>query len=61
VSFFTNCPTFQTPSYGELPGSVAILAISAVIPVILGFLSQEKFDYNKLRQMKDFNSDSPTV
>jgi Na+/proline symporter len=48
-------------TYGELPGSVAILAISAVIPVILGFLSQEKFDYNKLRQMKDFNSDSPTV
>ena len=48
-------------TYGELPGSIAILVISAIIPVILGLLGKEKFDYNKLRHIKDFDSGSSTV
>jgi len=39
--------------FGELIGSLSILAISAVVPVALGLRSSERFDFNKLRSLRD--------
>jgi urea-proton symporter len=39
--------------YGELWGSIAILAISAAVPLVLGFASGAKFDYAGLKNRKD--------
>lgn len=36
--------------FGELWGSLSILAISAVVPIVLGFLNRETFDYTRLRR-----------
>jgi Na+/proline symporter len=43
-------------TYGELPGSIAILIISAIIPIILGFFNKERFDYNTLKQAEDIST-----
>lgn len=43
-------------TYGELPGSIAILMISAIIPIVLGFFNQERFDYNTLKQAEDIST-----
>ncbi len=43
-------------TYGELPGSIAILIISAIIPIGLGFFNQERFDYNTLKQAEDIST-----
>jgi Na+/proline symporter len=39
--------------YGELWGSIAILSISAVIPLVLGLLNDKKFDFASLKQRRD--------
>jgi len=48
-------------TYGELPGSIAILVISAIIPLILGFQNQDRFDYDQLKQAEDLSVSSATV
>jgi Na+/proline symporter len=39
--------------YGELWGSVAILSISALVPVALGLMSSRSFDFDRLKRLKD--------
>jgi Na+/proline symporter len=39
--------------YGDLWGSIAILSISAVIPIVLGLLNDNKFDFGSLKDVKD--------
>jgi Na+/proline symporter len=39
--------------YGELVGSLTILAVSSVIPIVLGLLGSERYDFGKLRQLRD--------
>ena len=48
-------------TYGELPGSIAILAISAIIPLVLGFQNRNRFDYDRLKEVEDISDDSATV
>ena len=38
---------------GELWGSLSILAISAVVPIIFGLLGNFQFDFERLRKIKD--------
>jgi len=40
-------------AYGELVGSAAILSISALVPIALGLLSKERFDFESLKQVRD--------
>jgi Na+/proline symporter len=40
-------------AYGELMGSLAILAISAAVPVVLGLRSSERYDFEKLKKLRD--------
>jgi urea-proton symporter len=44
---------------GELAGSVAILAVSTLIPVALGLLGSEKFDFERLRRVRDATETAP--
>jgi Na+/proline symporter len=39
--------------YGELWGSIAILSISAAIPLVLGLLSDKKFNFESLKYRRD--------
>jgi urea-proton symporter len=39
--------------YGELWGSIAILSISTAIPLVLGLLSDKKFDFASLKNRRD--------
>ena len=48
-------------TYGELLGSIAILVISAVIPLVLGFQNQNRFDYDRLKEVADISDDSAPV
>src|SRR5262249_36366903 len=38
---------------GDLWGSLSILAISAVVPVVIGYLRNVRFDFAQLRQVED--------
>ena len=38
---------------GDLWGSLSILAISAVVPIVIGFLNNFQFDFARLRQVED--------
>jgi hypothetical protein len=38
---------------GELWGSLAILAVSAAVPLAAGLLSNRRFDFAQLRRVKD--------
>jgi Na+/proline symporter len=38
---------------GELAGSLTILAVSSAIPVALGLLGKERFDFERLRRVTD--------
>ncbi len=40
-------------AHGELAGSLTILAVSSVIPLVLGLLSKEVFDFERLKRVKD--------
>jgi urea-proton symporter len=40
-------------AHGELVGSLAILAISAAVPVVLGLRSSARFDFEQLKQLRD--------
>lgn len=40
-------------AYGELLGSITILGVSTLVPVVLGLLSRENYDFAKLRAVKD--------
>lgn len=39
--------------HGELWGSLAILSISALVPIVLGLVSNRKFDFEQLKRVKD--------
>jgi len=39
--------------FGELWGSLSILAISAVVPFVLSSLNRERFDYTRLQRVRD--------
>jgi Na+/proline symporter len=39
--------------YGELVGSLAILAVSATVPVVLGLRSRERYDFTRLQAVRD--------
>ena len=38
---------------GDLWGSVSILAISAIVPIVIGCLNNLHFDFARLRQVED--------
>jgi Na+/proline symporter len=38
---------------GDLWGSLSILAISAIVPLVIGFASSRRFDFEQLRHIKD--------
>jgi Na+/proline symporter len=38
---------------GDLWGSVSILAISAIVPIVIGLLNNFQFDFARLRQVED--------
>ena len=38
---------------GDLWGSLSILAISAVVPIVIGLLNNFQFDFARLRQVED--------
>jgi Na+/proline symporter len=40
-------------AYGELAGSITILAVSTLVPVVLGLLGKERYDFTKLQAVKD--------
>jgi Na+/proline symporter len=44
---------------GELLGSLTILAVSTLIPVALGLLGNERFDFERLRRVKDATVAAP--
>jgi hypothetical protein len=44
--------------YGELWGSVAILSISAVIPLVSGLFGHEAFDFDRLKRVADATESS---
>lgn len=39
--------------YGELVGSLTILAVSTLVPVVLGLLNQKRYDFDRLKTVKD--------
>jgi urea-proton symporter len=45
--------------HGELLGSLTILAVSTLIPVGLGLLSSTRFDFERLRRVKDATETAP--
>jgi Na+/proline symporter len=49
--------------YGELWGSITILAVSAAIPLVLGLISGKKFDFSVLARVQDaaVSEDSSTA
>ena len=47
--------------YGELVGSLAILAISAAVPLALGFRNAERYDFEKLTKVRDATDTSGPV
>jgi Na+/proline symporter len=44
---------------GELAGSITILAVSSAIPLALGLLGKERFDFNRLRRVRDATLTTP--
>ncbi|HWO13074.1 MAG TPA: hypothetical protein VNN80_26420 [Polyangiaceae bacterium] len=44
--------------YGELVGSLTILAVSASVPVVLGFLNPKPYDFSRLQAVRDL-ADAP--
>ena len=48
-------------SFGELWGSVAILAASSLVPVALSLVASESYDYGRLARIKDATASSDTV
>jgi urea-proton symporter len=40
-------------AYGELVGSLAILSISAAVPLVLGLFGSERYDFEKLKKLPD--------
>jgi Na+/proline symporter len=47
-------------AYGELLGSLTILAVSTVIPLALGLVSDEVFDFERLKHVKDATAALPS-
>jgi Na+/proline symporter len=48
-------------AHGELLGSLTILAVSTLIPVAFGLLGKERFDFERLRRVKDATASSEPV
>ena len=44
--------------YGELVGSLAILAVSASVPVVLGFFNRQSYDFRRLQAVRDITDSS---
>jgi Na+/proline symporter len=44
--------------YGELWGSITILAVSTVVPVVLALISKTEFDFARLKEVKDATDES---
>jgi Na+/proline symporter len=47
--------------YGELIGTIAILLISAMIPLILGLMNTKSFDYTTLMQVEDLTASETEI